>query len=250
MSEPTRVEARLADLAEAVAWPAAPDLRGPVRAGIVRARRRRLRLVLLAAALAIALLGGAAAAASIELRGAVVQKVPSLPSPSPGAGVGTGAGGQLDLGARYPTLAAAERAAGFQALVPAGLGEPDEVWYLPVPGVLTLVYHPRPGLPPTADHEVGALVMEARASVGGPSFGKLAGPDTRIQPVTVNGGQGFWISGAPHGFIFYESGRTDSFRLTGDVLIWNQAGLVVRIESGLDEAGARRVAGTVRRRPV
>jgi hypothetical protein len=67
--------------------------------------------------------------------------------------------------------------------------------------------------------------------------------------VTVNGGRGFWISGAPHAFIFLDGlsgSRTDSFRLAGDVLIWNQAGLVVRIESGLDERAALRVAGTAR----
>lgn len=241
------LEARLADLAAAVEWPPAPDVRAAVAARLARHDRRRRLLLLVAAAIAaVALLGGAAAAASLELRGAIVQQVPSLPSPSPGASGGAGAG--LDLGDRYPTLAAAERAAGFRAFVPAELGRPDEAWYRPSPGVLTLVYHPRPGLPASDRTGVGALVMEARASVSQTSFVKLAAPGASVQPVTVNGGQGFWVSGAPHAFFFYGSpgaGQTDSFRLAGDVLIWNQAGLVVRIESGLDERGALRVAGTV-----
>jgi hypothetical protein len=131
--------------------------------------------------------------------------------------------------------------------VPGALGQPDEAWYRASPGVLTLVYRPRPGLPASGEAGVGALVMEAQATVGRNSFVKLAPSGSSVQPVTVNGGQGFWISGAPHAFFFYGqpgSDRSDSFRLAGDVLIWNQGGLVVRIESGLDERGAERVAGT------
>jgi hypothetical protein len=247
MAERERIEQRLTELGREVAWPPAPDVRAGVRAGIARARRRRLRLLLIAAALALALLGGAAAAASLELRGAVIQQVPALPSP-PATPPGGGAGEELDLGQRYPSLADAERAAGFKALVPAALGPPDEAWYRPTPGVITLVYHPRPDLPSSGNPRVGALVMEARATVGRSSFLKLAPGGTAVQPVAVNGGQGFWVSGAPHAFFFYDdaaSARTDSFRLAGDVLIWNQAGLVVRVESGLDERGALRLAGTV-----
>jgi len=241
------LESRLADLAGAVDWPPPPDVRAGVRAAIARRRRRRRLILLVAAAIvATALLGGAAAAASLGLRGAIVQQVPALPSPSAGRG---GAGAGLDLGDRYRSLADAERAAGFHALVPAALGQPDEAWYRPAPGVLTLVYHPRPGLPGAGATGVGALVMEAQATVGRSSFVKLVPTGSTLQPVTVNGGQGFWISGAPHAFFFYGdpgSSRTDSFRLAGDVLIWNQGGLVVRIESALDERGALRVAGTVR----
>jgi hypothetical protein len=235
-----QVESRLADLAGAVDWPPSPDVLAGVRAGIARRRRRRRLILLLAAALAaLALLGGAAAAASFELRGAVVQKVPSLPP---------GAGAPLDLGVRYPTLAAAEAGAGFRALVPGALGRPDEAWYRSSPGVLTLVYHPRRGLPASGGTGVGALVMEAQASIGRTSFVKLAPGDASIQPVTVNGGQGFWISGPPHAFFFYGApggGRVDSFRLAGDVLIWNQGGLVIRVESALAEPAVLRIAGTV-----
>lgn len=248
MAELERVEARLTDLASAIEWPRTPDLRPAVRSGIVlwrRRRRRQLRLLMIAAALAVVLIGGAAGAAYIELRGATIQTVPTLPSPAP---TRSGAiGSRLDLGARYTSVGAAEQAAGFRALVPASLGQPDEVYFRRSPDALTLVYHPRSDLPATSDPEVGALVMEARASVDRRSFGKLVGPGARLEPVTVNGGSGFWISGAPHGFFFYASGdNVDQFRLAGDVLIWNQAGLVVRIESALDEPKALAVAGTMR----
>jgi len=250
MAELDRLERRLAELAGEVEWPPAPDLRPAVRAGIARARRRHVRLLLVAAVLAAALVAGAAAAASIGLRGATIQRVPRVASPSPGPPGALGT--RLDLGDRYGALADAEAAAGFRALVPSSLGQPDEVYYRRSPGVLTLVYHPRPDLPATADPEVGALVMEAADSVDGQSFGKLAGPGTSVRPVTVNGGRGFWISGAEHGFFIYRGGggQGDQFRLAGDVLIWNQAGLVVRIESGLDEPRALALAGTVRRPPV
>lgn len=250
MAELERMEARLADLATAVEWPATPDLRHPVRARIARARRRRLALLLAAAAVLLALAGGAAAAVSLELRGAVIQRLPSVPSPSP-ARAGGSAGARLELGDRVPSVAAAGAAARFHVLVPASLGEPDEVWYRADGGVVTLLYRPRPGLAATGDPDVGLLVMEARAS-SPPGFGKLAGPGTSIVPVTVNGGRGFWISGAPHGFIAYSGpggesdGRFDSFRLAGDVLIWNQGSLIVRIESGLSQRDALGAAGTVR----
>jgi hypothetical protein len=250
MAEVDRLERRLADLARAVDWPQEPDLRPGLRARLARARRRRVRLLLAAAVLAAVLAGGAAAAAAVGLRGATIQRVPRLASPSP-APLGS-VGQRLGLGVRYDSMAEAETSAGFRALVPASLGQPDEVYYRRSPGVLTLVYRPRPGLPATSDPDVGALVMEASAAVDSQSFGKLAGPGTSVRPVTVNGGPGFWISGARHGFFFYRGagGQADEFRLAGDVLIWNQAGLVVRVESGLNEQHALAVAGTVRRPPV
>jgi len=255
MAEPERMERLLADLAPSVEWPPAPDLVPGVRAGLARARRRRLWVLAVAAALTLALAGATAAAALVELRGATIQQVPRLPARSPSPSTSPAApgspGARLDLGRRYASLAEAQAAAGFAARVPAALGTPDEVWYRESPGVITLLYRPRPGLPPSSEPGVGALVMEAGASVSEPSFGKMAPQGARVVPVTVNGGQGFWITGAPHGFFFYGSpgaaaDTTDTFRLAGDVLIWNQGGLVIRLESGLDEAGALRVAGTVR----
>lgn len=247
MAEPERLEARLADLAAVVAWPPTPRLSPAVRERIARRRRRRrLALALLAAALAVAVAGGAATAAYVELRGATIQRVPRLPSPS-GSPPGGTVGERLELGKRQDSLDAAASAAGFRPVVPVALGRPDEVYFRADPGLVTLVYRPRPGLPATGDPDAAVLVMEARASVDRRSFGKLSAPETQVQPVAVNGGAGFWISGAPHAFFFYATGdRVDSLRLAGDALIWNQGGLVVRIESGLDERRALDIAGTVR----
>ena len=121
--------------------------------------------------------------------------------------------------------------------VPAGLGPPDEVYCRRDVGVVTLLYRPRPGLPASSDPGVGALVMEARGQVSRPSFGKLVGPGVSVEEVTVRGESGYWISGAPHGFFIYQGGggtvSADSLRLSGDALIWNRGGLVVRLESGV-----------------
>src|SRR5262249_61334016 len=99
------------------------------------------------------------------------------------------------------------RAARSRAPAPAPLAQPDEVYYGHSPDVLTRASPPREDLPATSDPEVGALVMVARASVDRRSFGKLVGPGARLEPVTVNGGSGFWISGAPHGFFFFTGRR-------------------------------------------
>jgi hypothetical protein len=111
---------------------------------------------------------------------------------------------------------------------------------------VTLLYHPRPGLPPTEDAEVGALVMEAPASLPQPPFVKVVDSRTEVRPVTVNGGPGFWISGSGHAHFFYGSGLDDHFRLAGNVLIWNQGQLAVRIESSLPEAQVIAAAHSVR----
>jgi hypothetical protein len=242
-----RVERLLADLGPAVEWPPTPDLAPRVRRRMARGRPPgpNLTVLLLAAALAAALAAGLALSVYLGLRGATISRVQTLPSTSPQQPGGVGA--RLDLGVRYGSTAEAAAVAGFRPLVPQSLGEPDEVYYRPDPGVVTLLYRPRPDLPPTSDREVGALVMEARASVDRNSFAKLAGPGTTVEPLTVGGSRGFWISGAPHGFFFYTgAGRTDSFRLAGDVLVWNHGELVVRIESSLDRDRALAVAGTVR----
>ena len=162
------------------------------------------------------------------------------------AGLGHGVAARLDLGTRYESVDQATAAAGFRPLVPASLGPPDEVYYRSQGRVVTLLYHPRPGLAATEDPEVGALVMEAPAQLPEPPFVKLVGPQSDVRAVTINGGPGYWISGAPHAYFFYRSGAGDRFRLAGNVLIWNQGQLVVRIESSLPEAAVTAAARSVR----
>jgi hypothetical protein len=237
------LEQRLGELASEVEWPPTPDLGPRVRKRIERRFRPRLAILLVAAAIALAFGTQVVVAHYLQLRGATLQSVPGMPTPSASALATGDAGQRYALGQRYRTLTEAGRAAGFTPLVPTALGQPDEVYYRQ-DGVITLVYRPRPGLPAGADPQVGALVMEARGKVSQPSFGKLRGPGTGVEEVSVGGEAGFWISGAPHGFFFYETGNggtADNLRLSGDALIWNRGGLVLRIESGLGKAGSIRL---------
>ena len=243
-----RLERRLAQLGREVEWPPTPDLRARVRERIERRPGTGLILLLVAAALALALGTQVAVAHYLQLRGATVESVPALPSPSP---LPPGDIGQrYSLGDRYGSVQQVGRVAGFTPLVPAALGPPDQVYYSANGRIVTLVYQPRPDLPASTDPQVGALVMEARGRVSQPSFGKLQGPGTSVQEVSVGGEGGYWISGAPHAFFFYPTGgggsSYDSLRMSGSALIWNRKGLVLRIESGLGKDQAIRLGQSLR----
>jgi hypothetical protein len=248
MADERQLESLLGELSTEVEWPATPDLREAVERRISRRRRPGLPILLLAAALATALVAAAAAEAYLGLRGASVSRAPSLPSPpataTPSAPAGVAA--RLDLGTRYDSVEQAAAVAGFRPLVPAALGPPDAVYYNRSGRIVSLLYRPRAGLPATEDPEVGALVMEAPAALATPPFVKVVGPGTAVHAVTVNGGPGYWITGAPHAYFFYRGGPGDHFRLAGNVLIWNQGALVIRIESSLPEADVTAAARSVR----
>jgi hypothetical protein len=248
MADERRLESLLGELSRELEWPATPDLREAVERRLSRRRRPNLPILLLAAALAAALVAAAAAEAYLGLRGASISRVPSLPSPSATTTPSTPAGvaARLELGTRYQSLDQAAGAAGFTALVPAVLGPPDDLFYNPSSRTLTLLYRPRADLPATEDPEVGALVMEAPAALPTTPFVKLVGPGTGVRPVTVNGGPGYWITGAPHAYFFYRGGQDDHFRLAGNVLIWNQGALAIRIESSLPQAEVTAAAASVR----
>jgi hypothetical protein len=250
MAEDRRLESLLNGLASELDWPPTPDLRSAVARRTAGRRRPGLPILLLAAALAATLAGAAAVQAYRGLQGASVSRVPAISSarpptpsaPSPPSGVAA----SLALGTRYGSVDEAAAAAGFTPLVPTALGSPDEVYFRPEGRIVTLLYHPRPDLPANSEAAVGALVMEAPAALPDPPFVKAVGRQTSVRPVTVNGGAGYWISGAPHAYFFYRDGLDDRFRLAGDVLIWDQGRLVVRIESSLSESQAMAAAGSVR----
>jgi hypothetical protein len=250
VAEERRLERLLAELAPELDWPSTPDLRTSVGRRIRRRRRPGLTALLLAAALAGALALGTAVTLYLGLHGATISRVQSLPTPS-ASSAGPTAGSveaRLQLGRPYASVAEAQTAAGFRVLVPSSLGQPDHVYYRSDVGVVTLLYRPRADLPASSDPEVGALVMEINASIDETSFGKVVGGGTTVERVKVNGGPGFWISGARHGFFFYSgrSGTVDQFRLAGNVLIWNQGDLAIRIESSLDRPRALAAATSTR----
>jgi len=88
---------------------------------------------------------------------------------------------EADLG-RLVTLARAERAAGFAAALPAALGPPDRVRL----GArrISLVYAPRPGLPPLAGVDAGLIVTESRGGIRGQYLRKLLLGGTDVEGST------------------------------------------------------------------
>jgi hypothetical protein len=129
------------------------------------------------------------------------------------------------------SLAQATKRAGFEPLLPSSHGK---------------VY---------ADEGILATYLDARTVLtearGDLAFAKkVASQATRILPVTVNGNDGLWISGAPHVVTYFESSglccRTRVVRVAGNVLVWARDGLTLRIEGPLTRAEALRLAESIR----
>lgn len=271
----------LVDLGSRLAYPPTPDLAGAVRARLTtapagrvlprrseRAARRPWPLsmpqMVAMAAVALLLLGfgalalfpGArvAVADRLGLRGVRIFFVEVVPTPGPTpAPVGRG----LRLGRRV-ALGEAREAVPFPVRVPdlAGLGAPDEVYLTQsVPdGMVSLVYRAGPGLPASPYTGVGALLTQFRGEtdrdlVEKGLFGKGVPAGTRLEPLKVNGGRGYWIEGGPHSFFVYRAPDGDledeEFRLAGNVLLWEQDGLTFRLEAAVPKEEALRIAASV-----
>jgi hypothetical protein len=267
------LEARLADLGTALAFPVTPDLAALVgarlhapdtdRVAIVppRALRRSLpRALLLAAALALLVVGAAFAVRfGLELLSIETGPLPtSLPSPgasadpSPGSTTSGHPGAGLGLGLLVD-LDEARTLAPFPVLVPADLGPPDAVYIggAALRGQVALVYAARDDLP-ASDLLGGAglLVTQNRGGVDDGLASKLADAKlATVESVEVDGAPGVWISGQPHVFWYFDpSGAAieDSRRLVGDTLAWERDGILYRIEGAIDLERALAVATSMR----
>ena len=257
MPELIEIEQQLSRLGADLAWPATPNLAPAVR---LRIRSRRpwfqSRWALAAAAAILVVAGLAAYPPSREAVAGWLNvhtrflTVPHLATPTP---LPSGPLGQR-LGLGQPTtLDAARAAVKWQVLLPAGLGEPDEVYVQQAPvapsdGEVTLVYAARQGLPAASETGVGVLITEARGGVNSDFFGKTIGPGTTIEPVTVAGNSGYWIAGAPHMFGFVDSSgnvRFETLRLATNTLLLDVGGTVIRIEGNLTRAQALQIAASL-----
>jgi hypothetical protein len=245
------LELALREVGAGVAFPPTPDLASSVRARLSRptplpietgrggtARRRfgRPRFALAAAALLLAALlvlaaspdARTAVADALGLRGILISQLPSAPTVTPAP---------LQLGERLD-LAAAQARVPFRLLQPSALGAPTEVYVDPAVGggQVAFVYRGR------------LLLTQFQAGLEPGFFAKGLGPDTRLEQLTVNGGRAFWIEGRPHLFYYRDrSGeiRDESVRLAGNVLLWEQGGLTLRLEGNVSKDEAVRIASSV-----
>ena len=264
------LEQQLIALGNALEWPATPNLASLTEIYLPASRGGRMplaasgcggpvgnaiqsRWALAAAAVVIAL---AALAIYPPSREAIAnwvnvhtsfQQVPHLVKPSPQPPGPLGA--RLGLGGKT-TLAGAQKQVAWHIAIPSSLGDPDEVYLQPAPdapaqGEVTLVYATRPGIPVAGETGVSVLITEARGAVDQNFFGKMIGPDTTLEPVTVDGHQGYWIAGPLNVFFFTDANgevRSDTVRLAANTLILDDGGTIVRIEGNLTKAQALEIA--------
>ena len=244
------LEQDLTGLSAAIDWPATPRLRirppGQRRSVFPRwALAAAASLLLVIAALLVYTPTRDAIAGFLNLH-TTVNRVPALPSPSPRPGQSLGLGTPT-------TLAQAQSRLTWQIAVPPALGQPDLV-YLALPplgpsgGEVTLVYTNRAGVKPSGQTGVSLLVTEARGAVNEQFFGKTVGPDATIESVEVNGHKGWWISGAPHTFVFTDANGNpyfDTLRLATNTLIVDDGGTIVRVEGDMTKTRALQLAGSL-----
>jgi hypothetical protein len=147
----------------------------------------------------------------LGLRGVRIEHVSRLP-PLP-----TGAGARLDLGRQIP-LTTARHAAGFTAVLPPG--SPTAYLAHDVPGGRVSLVLGR------------ALIIEFRGRTT-PFIFKVVGPGTTVTRLRVNGGPGVYLASAPHEVLFQNAAgavQSDRVRLAGNVLLWQQGQVTLRVE--------------------
>jgi hypothetical protein len=259
----SELEQRLIDLGPRL-YPAAPDLATEVRhrlesEPVGRTLTPRPTIWLVAALLLIALVSGLvlfpearnAIADRLGLPGLSIRWVDEVPTPEPSQ-----IGAPLLLG-RQVTLDEAQAAVDFPVRVPtaAGFDAPGKIYLVDQEegAMVSFVYPAAPGLPASDETGVGALLIQFRGEAdrgliekGLPDDGAQ---ETHLEAVSVSGEPGFWISGAPHGFflVCYDAGecREERYRLAGNVLLWEQDGVTLRLESALTLENALAIAESV-----
>ncbi|MFN2525717.1 MAG: hypothetical protein ABR505_05570 [Actinomycetota bacterium] len=258
--ERDELERALRRLAREVEFPETPDVaravtarleKGPLAppARLPRAGwRTRPALVFAAAGLALVAVTASliafpaarrAVADWLGVSGIRIETETKAPSP---------AEGRLDLG--IPTsLTQVAGEVDFEVLVPAALGPPDEVFLREPPegGMVTLVYRSRPGLRSRVPG-VGLILSQFEGHLRPDLIKKITAGGTRVRGAEVSGLPAYWLSGAPHSFLYLdESGRIaeDTVRLAGNVLLWER-GVTYRLESELSLDAAIAIAESLR----
>jgi hypothetical protein len=195
-------------------------------------RRRSLRPLLVALAVLLVAIGVAFAVPPartailrfFHLRGLTVERVETLP-PAQERPLAAGLGRPV-----HPSETS--RLAGFRMRLPRGK-HPSRVYAGDGYAAAIFRFHGSP-----------VLLFEFR----GPEFGvikKALTPQTRIEPITVNGEQGLWITGAPHVVSYVDrSGRVrgKTTRFAGNVLAWQSGALTLRLERELTKRQALKLA--------
>jgi hypothetical protein len=236
------LERALTALSPEIAVPEAPDLVPAVLARIQPRRERRpqpRRWVLAVALVVLALLGATLAIPDarsalfriLHIGGERIEFVDELPAVPPSPAV------DLDvvLGQRV-TLEEARREAGFDLRE---LEETPDRVYLGDRGTVWFLY----GTP----ERVRLLVAQTPLLLVDQQLilKKLAGPDTRVEQVVVDGSTGYFLSGAPHLVLLLDANGDvveESARLAKNVLVWESGDVAYRLEGNFGKEDALRLA--------
>jgi hypothetical protein len=267
------LERELADLGRHLDTPPASDLAHAVRERIATApvrpsrwwsrRPSRPALTVVAAGLIMLLVAAGILLWSPDARSAVAERlglpgvtIVHLPGEPPPAATPSEVNVQLELGERAPTMDDVRARVSYPVLLPhlPELGPPDELYVgsRPAGGQVALVYRARPGLAVSAETGIALLVTQFQGRLEPALFGKGLPPGSRVEQTVVNGRPAYWIEGRPHLFIYRDRAGAiadERVRLAGNVLLWEQDGLTLRLEGAagaLSKEQALHIAASVR----
>lgn len=159
-----------------------------------------------------------------------------------------GIGNELSLG-EQTTLFEAQARVDFDILVPVDLGTPDSVFLSPVAGgMVNLVYRADGDLPAAPGTDVGVIITQFHSSLDEEFFFKYVPQSANVEEVPVRAEQGYWID-EPHQLTYLdpdeEFGQVAN-RLSGPSLVWEETGVVFRVESALSREDAIAIAESLR----
>ena len=240
----------LAGVARRIAWPDEPTIAAAVADAIrererhpslsrprlsLPSRRRTLVLVIVG----VLLVAGAALAAKlvIDLGALTIETIPGRPTGLPSV-VASG-----PTFGHPATLAEAEREAGFGAQIPAQLGAPDRVWFdQPADGArIVLAWRATDAMPPVGDLPWGTVIFEFRGDAA-QATKILYSEGNTFENAKVDGRDAFWITGEHEIDLVTGDGTFARYRVTGNILVWNVGGTVLRMETELPKVAAIRMA--------
>jgi hypothetical protein len=224
----------------------------PMRRGLVLAVAALLVLAAIAGAIGLGLPGLRIIFGDIPSPSPVASATPSSSasgSAAPSVSASPGPlGSGLGLGVVLP-LDDAEARAGFHLILPPdpAFGPPDVAWVFG--RRVNLVWASSPTLAAADATGIGLLISEFQGHIDEGFYQKLVDSGTTLTRVTVNGSQGYWISGGPHFFYYVDpQGKfvEDTHRQVGDTLIWSTGEETYRLESALDMDAAIKLAESLR----